>query len=346
MSEIDLQDAVLRHSLQILRLAAGEQAALEPELRRLAEELRALVQTASLSDATQREIERLIAEAEKVIDPAYRTMAASVDTRTLALVVAEQTVELLEDLTPEGIDLPTRETLDSLTRDVLIDGAPSSAWWDRQAEDLRFRFAQQVRQGVANGETSERIVQRVVGRRGEPGILDVSRRNARALVHSSVMTAANQARLATFRNNGRMFAGVRWLATLDGHTCPRCAALDGQAWDLDGERLPGTKVDFLTPPIHFGDRCVLSPIPKTDALEAAFPGISARFAAVGGRASSQGTVHGSTTFQQFLERQSPAFVERTLGKRRADLFAQGKITVRDLVSGSGRELTLDELRTR
>ena len=84
-----------------------------------------------------------------------------------------------------------------------------------------------------------------------------------------MMTAANEARLATFRNNGRLFKGVRWLATLDGHTCPRCAALDGQAWDLDGERLPGTKVDFLAPPIHFGDRCVLSPIPKTDALDAA-----------------------------------------------------------------------------
>jgi hypothetical protein len=53
-------------------------------------------------------------------------------------------------------------------------------------------------------------------------------------VHSSVMSAANDARLATFRRNARFIKGVRWLATLDGHVCVRCAALDGQAWDLDG----------------------------------------------------------------------------------------------------------------
>lgn len=125
------------------------------------------------------------------------------------------------------------------------------------------------------------------------------------------------------------------------HNCVRCAALDGQAWNLDGEKLPGTKVTFLAPPIHFGDRCVLSPIPKTFrdiGLDIPEPEDA------GQRASSLGPVHGKTTFDDFLKRQSPEFVARTLGKKRAELFAAGKLTVRDLVSGTGRELTLDELR--
>ena len=127
------------------------------------------------------------------------------------------------------------------------------------------------------------------------------------------------------------------------HNCVRCAALDGQAWNLDGEKLPGTKVEFMAPPIHFGDRCVLSPIPKTFrdiGLDIPEPQDA------GQRASSLGPVHGKTTFQDFLERQSPAFVEQVLGKGRAELFRQGKLTVRDLVSGTGRELTLDQLRSR
>ena len=40
----------------------------------------------------------------------------------------------------------------------------------------------------------------------------------------------------------------------------------------------------------------------------------------------------------------PAFVAGTLGKTRADLWRAGKLNLRDLISGSGRELTLDELQ--
>jgi hypothetical protein len=45
----------------------------------------------------------------------------------------------------------------------------------------------------------------------------------------------------------------------------------------------------------------------------------------------------------FLKRQSPEFVDKVLGKRRAELFLAGKLTLTDLVSGTGRELTLEEL---
>lgn len=345
MSEVELQDAILRHSLQILRLSAGEQAAIDEIMRQLQRDLRDLLATSGVSGDNRRAIERLLKDAEKVIDPAYAAAAKSVDTRQLALIVAEHTVELLEDIAP-SIKLPTKETLDSLTKDILIEGAPSSKWWERQAEDTKLKFEQNVRQGVIAGETNEKIVSRIMplfGNDRAPGIL---RRNARGLVQSSVMTAANQARLATFRKNSRMFKGVRWLATLDGLVCNRCAALDGQAWDLDGKKLAGTEVDFLAPPIHWNDRCVLSPIPHTDALDEVFPGISDKFAAVSQRASANGPVHGATTFNDFAKRQGPEWMEKTFGKGRAELLAAGRITVRDLVNGFGRELTLSELRAR
>jgi hypothetical protein len=50
------------------------------------------------------------------------------------------------------------------------------------------------------------------------------------------------------------------------------------------------------------------------------------------------------TFEQFLNRQPPAFADKVLGKGRAALWRAGKITLRDLVSGTGRPLTLEELR--
>jgi SPP1 gp7 family putative phage head morphogenesis protein len=339
VSEIELRDAILRHSLQLLRLSAGHEAEADAILRELERELKALLQSGVLSEAGKREIEALVREAEGIIQPAYAKVAQSIDTHGLALIVAEKTVAALEDVLPVAIAMPTPERLASLTKDVLIDGAPSSAWWDRQAEDTAFRFAAEVRQGVINGETNEQIVRRIVGRRGEVGILDTARRNARALVHSSVMAAANDARLATFRKNARLIAGVRWLATLDSHTCRQCAALDGQSWDLEGQMLKGTSVGFQAPPAHFACRCVLSPIPKSFrdlGLDIEEPG-------AGTRASSEGPIAATTTFADFLKRQPASFVERTLGKRRAELFLSGKLTLRDLISGTGRELTLEEL---
>lgn len=341
MSEIELQDKILRHALQLLRLSAGEQAEVEEIMRQLEAELRQLLESRNLSAAARRELTAIIKEADAAIKAGYATAAQQTDTLAIAIQVAERTQTVIAEVIPATVAKPSAEVLRALTQDVLIEGAPSSAWWAKQAEDTAFRFAAQVRQGAVNGETNERIVQRIVGRRGEPGILEVSRRNARALVHSSVMSAANESRLATFRKNSRLIKGVRWLATLDGHTCARCAALDGAMWDLDGKPIEGTKIAFMAPPIHWNDRCILSPVPKTfrdiglDIDEPEDAGM---------RASSLGPVKGTTTFQDYFGRLSAEQQNEQFGTGRARLFRSGKITVKDMVSGTGRELSLAELK--
>lgn len=164
--------------------------------------------------------------------------------------------------------------------------------------------------------------------------------------HSEFMRAANEQRLATFRKNSRIIKGVRWLGTLDAHCCAICGALDGATWDLDGNPLSDHGFLFHTPPLHPDCRCVLSPVPKRTALEDAFPGISAKIDAASRRASCDGPVDGSTTFQKFLDLQSPDFVERVLGKERAQLFLLGKVALRDLITPDCRERTLAELDAR
>ena len=342
MSEIELRDAILRLALQLQRMTAGDQAKADQLMRELIADLKQLLQSNALSEAGKAEINALIKDAEKSITATYAQIAKVTDTHALALVVADKTVEALEDVIPLVIGKPTPEVLASLTKDVLIDGAPSSAWWTRQAEKTAFDFAREVRVGVINGDTNERIVQRIVGSRTEPGIMDVARRNARALVHSSVMSAANDARLATYRKNAKLIAGVRFLATLDSHTCVQCSAHDGAAWDLDGKRIQGTKIYFDPPSLHWNCRCVLSPIPKSFrelGIDIPEPDET------GERASSEGPVAATTTFADFLDRQSPAFIEKVLGAKRAAMFRDGKLTLSDLVSGTGRELTLDELES-
>lgn len=340
MSEIELTDAIIRHALELQRLSAHEEAEAVAILRQLEDELRQLLATRQLSGAGRREIAELIKAAESAIEGRYAQVAGTVDTQGIVMLVAERTVEAMQLVEPTA-SAPSAERLTSLSREVLIDGSPAKAWWDKQAEDTAFKFASAVRRGVINGETQERIVARIAGREG---FMEVSRRNARALVHSSIMTAANRARLETYRKNSKHIAGLRFLATLDSHTCVRCGALDGAQWNLDGEPIRGTKQPFEAPPLHFACRCVLSPIAKS--LNDVFPGIDAAIDAASQRASKDGPIAGTTTFADFLKRQSPEFVANTLGKKRADMFLRGKLTLTDLVSGTGRPLTLDQLKAR
>lgn len=333
MSEIELRDAILRHSLQLLRLSAHDEAEVEAILKELTRELELLLRSHNLSAGGRAEIRALIAEAKKVIDPAYAKAAAATDTHGLAVIVAKKTAEAMGEHLGVAALAPTPERLAALTRDVLIEGSPLSSWWKAQSDNLANRFAAQVRLGVIAGETNERIVRRIVGGKGEPGIMKIARRHARTLVHSSVQAAANEARLATYRKNSRFITGVRFLATLDSRTCPRCGALDGQQWSLEGEPIGGTSASFIAPPVHSGCRCILTPLAR--GFEGARKGAT--------RASSEGPVDAATTFEAFLKRQPDSFVNKVLGKTRADLFKAGKINLRDLISGSGRELTLDEL---
>ena len=160
------------------------------------------------------------------------------------------------------------------------------------------------------------------------------------------MTAANRARLETYRDAFRDNAkGIRWMATLDSHTCTTCAALDGSEWDFNGKPISGTRMDFKLPPAHFSCRCVATPVLNTK-LDDIFgvPGLDELLKPTE-RASSQGPVK-NMTFAEFLKRQSPEFINSALGEKRAALYRAGKITLADLVSGTGRPLSLAELKAR
>lgn len=344
MTETELYDAILRHSLQILRLSAGQEEEVVKVLSEMERELVLLLRDSNLAGASKRDVEKLLTQAQEAIKVGYLRADATTDTHALAVVVAEKTQELMADAYRADITMPSDATMMSLTRDILIEGSPASAWWKKQELDTSFKFAAQVRQGVVNNETQEQIVARITGKQGEPGVMDITRRNARSLVHSSYMTAANIARLTVMKKNAKFTKGFRWLATLDSHTCIRCGALDGQSWDLDGLALKGTTMEVQVPPLHFGCRCQAVPIAKTDALEELFPGISDKLDNIGFRPSSAGQQKSTITFADFLERQPASFIEGTLGKDRAAQFKAGKLTLRDLVSGTSRALTLDELR--
>jgi SPP1 gp7 family putative phage head morphogenesis protein len=231
---------------------------------------------------------------------------------------------------------PPQTTRDSLSAEVMIEGSPAADWWEGQSQDTMDRFVAAVRAGVLNGDPNEKITANVVD------MLGVARRNARALVHTAIMTAANDARMETFKDMADVLLGFQWLATLDSSTCLECMALDGQTWNFDNQPIGKANLEFPDScPLHFNCRCVLSPL--VDLFAGDVPGL---VGADKTRASDIGPISGDTSMQAYLSRLTPEQLADRLGPGRAQLFLDGKITVRDLVDKSGNEMTLEELRNK
>lgn len=336
--DLRLFDEVLTGSLNLLRFSAGEQAKIVAILKELERELIARLGSVELGPSNRLNTERVLATLKGVIEQYYERAAAVTDLTAVAQAVAAQTSSAIGAIKLNP-NMPSAEVIEQLMSEMMIQGSPAKAWWDRQAQDTVFRFSAAIRQGAMAGESLRDLSYRVVGKRGgDPGVMLTSRRNATTLANTAIQTVANEARLKTFEANDDIIKALKWVTALDGHVCPLCAARADLSWTLT-KRPIGHSIPFANPGLHFNDRCVLVPITKTFrdmGIDIDEP--------VGQRASSSGPVAGDTTFNEYLKRQGYAFQNEVLGPGRADLWRKGRITLQDLISGTGRPLTLKQLQ--
>lgn len=229
---------------------------------------------------------------------------------------------------------PSSSVIGALIKNTLIEGAPSAQWWSKQSMDTAFRFASAVRQGIAQGETNDQIFRKV----GQ--ITDLAGRNSRALVQTAIMQVAGDARMALIEANTDIYVGYRHLSTLDGHTTPQCIARSGLEWDLDKEPIKHS-LPFQQTPIHWGCRSVI--MGKLRSFKEL--GIDLK-EPTGTRSSAEGQISRKTSFDAFLSRRTVEQQNDQLGPGRAQLWRDGKLTLRQLVDNSGNPLTLEQLRSR
>ena len=337
-------DAVIAAALDALRLSAGERVEAFKRLAKLEAELVDLLGDFNTNTTDKARVERFITKARKTIDGSYKEAQNQLDLPGVAEFAATEIGAALSIvLGLDAINLPTDAYFKSVASDVLIQGAPSADWWRGQSLDIQNKFAQQLRLGMGAGETNQQIIARIVGKNGASGVMDTARRNAAALVQTSVQTVANDARRNVFEANSDIIKGIRQVSTLDGHTTIICVAYSGAEWNLDHEPINGTTLKYGNGcPRHWNCRSVEVPITKTFrelGLDIDEPPTSTR-------ASADGQIDASTTFNDFLERKGKAYQDQVLGEGRADLWRAGKITLRDLVSGDGNPLTLEQLRAK
>lgn len=216
-----------------------------------------------------------------------------------------------------------------------FEGKLLKEWIDKLNQDSYLAIQSAVRMGLVEGQTYKQITDRIVGTKPlqyTDGIMQLNRNKTQALVSTAVAHTTNAARDEFYKSNNDVIKALQWLSTLDGRTTMICKSRDGKIYPIgEGQR----------PPAHFRCRSVMIPVLKSWKEL----GLKERDLPAGSRASMNGQVADTETYQTWLEKQPRSFQDETLGKARAELFRSGTPLDR-FVDDSGHSYTLDELKKK
>jgi SPP1 gp7 family putative phage head morphogenesis protein len=349
-----LVDLYIERAVDLLRLEAGTRNKVLAILADLESELVAALAKADPTgvgavSAQRKRLTKLLDATRAAVRASYRDASKLMTSEIREIVDQEATWTGHAINTSINIDFVTggltRAGLETIASDVLIQGAASEDWWSRQAQDLQNRFTDQMRLGVAAGETNADLIARVRGKPGQAGVMDISENSASRLVRTSVQAAANAGREAMYDKNNDIIASLQWHATLDTRTSIWCITRDGHHYSNDDEHKPkdGGPAWLQGPgKLHWNCRSTSVPVLKSwrDL------GIDMDEIPQTTRASMDGQVPAKTTFEAWLKKQSAERQDTVLGATVADLWRRGKLNFRDLLNQSGRPLTTEQLREK
>lgn len=230
------------------------------------------------------------------------------------------------------MDIPDARTVATIVRETPILGLNLDQWFGTLAASTKKNLTQSIQRSVIEGETISQAVKRIRGTKAlgfKDGVMETTRRQAEAIVRTSINHTSNQARIELFKENEDIVKGLQWTATLDSRTSQICAGLDGKVFKVDqGAR----------PPAHVNCRSTMTPIIKSARS------LGLKDIPEGTRASINGQVPASTTYGKWLKGQPIAVQEMVLGKTKANLFRNGDLKIDKFTSRNLEPLTLDELR--
>lgn len=217
-------------------------------------------------------------------------------------------------------------------------------WADNLETDRLTRITNAVRNGYLVGDTNEQIVRKVRGSRAnqyKDGALEVSRRNASAIVRTAVAHTAAVARDEFADKNSDYIKGKKWLSTLDTRTTVLCMVRDGKQYTMDDKPI-GHKIPYGEGPgrIHFCCRSTETLITKSWREM----GIDIDEMPAGTRSSMDGQVPADTTYLDWLKNQPVSRQNEVLGPNRASLMRDGGLSPEKFFTDKGKYLSIDQLK--
>lgn len=279
----------------------------------------------------------------------------------LARAEAAATQDWLTTRLPVRVDtlLPSARTLNSVVTARPFHGRLLSGWLDRLSDNDAARVRNAVQTGIVSGQSAAQIARDITD-----GIT-AKRTDAeiRSVVRTAVAHISNASREQFFSENKKLFASELFVATLDSRTSPICRALDGQRFAIgEGQR----------PPLHFNCRSVrvavfdatLGDRPSNPATERQLlgefnrengldatsrdklpHGMKGKFDKFATKRKREiiGQIPAKTNYEKWLREQSDEFQNEVLGIKRAKLFRDGDLELKDFVRPDGMQISLADL---
>jgi SPP1 gp7 family putative phage head morphogenesis protein len=264
-----------------------------------------------------------------------------------------------------------------------FQGATLSEWAAGIERTTLDRISKQIKLGMTLEEPLSDLVRRVRGEqagyirqdpatgqfvpKGRPGAIvrprfiggvwQATTREAESVVRSAVSFVDGESKLETYRQNATLIKAIEFVAVLDDRTTPVCFDLDGTMWEPDSKdiRVPGRDTHFggcrseLVPHIDYERLGLPAPPEGTrvardmSALDRA--ALERRIATrrSRGELGKSTPVPARLRYEGWLRDQSVAVQEEVLGVRRARLFREGKMGLRELVKSDGRLIPVKDL---
>lgn len=223
-------------------------------------------------------------------------------------------------------------------------------------ERTRRQVYSTIRQGIAEGRTTQEITRALRGTRRlnyKDGILQTTRNDAERMVRTGRAHISNVTYESTMEALG--VEEMVWVATLEGRTCMECAGLDGKRFKV-GQPHPAT-------PRHYNCRCSLAPSfdgkimgkrPYVRAMKVKGRDGESKYRSIGNMTAKQreaagldvGQVSANTTFSDWFANQGAAYQREWLGDKRYALYKKKSYSLDKFTDPMNREYTLEQLRQK
>ena len=275
----------------------------------------------SISPPSRRRLKELQATISQIQNEGHVAILDKLQGNSLAIAAneAEFAKTLYESGASGSITLhkPSAQMLKSVVYSKPFQGATLRQWASKMKKQQLDRIWQHIQIGIVEGEDTKEIVRRLEGTgalRFKDGQFAKDRRNAEGLVRTAINHVTNRAHMAFILENPDIFPRYRWVSVLDSRTTPICRSRAGRSYKNNG-RNP-------VPPAHWNCRSTIVGITWFDNNQ-----------------------DSELTFDEWLNGQSSARKIEILGPKRAKLHDEG-VSVRRFVAGSGKPLTLEQLKQR
>lgn len=325
-----------------------------------------------IDSGTNKKFEIIRRKIEAIVADAYSRVYSDVQEEFSGLAEneAKHAANLTKAMSGSAVEQVGKRTIESIAKYGRFDGLTLSEMFNSLSTRDAGRIYGAVARNILGGSTPQSL------RKAVQHVFDISNYQAQNIGLTCANGISNDARLAVFTQNDDVVKGIEILNTLDGRTCPTCAAIGGLRFNMDDKNIPVL-------PVHIRCRCCYIPVTVLpDIRDITRPAANSDFMSdaqrvyekkypdkdwnvlsestkkkyyhqaihdyedrTGEPAFSQ--VPGSMKFKDYFELQDDHFKRDWLGVTRYRLYTKGNLSLNDMMNPqTDRLFTLSELKKR